>query len=95
MFVLIFKSIHGLLPVYISNLISTKPQSKYCLRSNNELLLAPNVIRTKKTLGDRAFAAAAPLFFNGLPREIRNVTNFNHFKTLLKTFLFRKAYNII
>ena len=44
MLVIIFKSIHGLSPVYISDLISTKLQSKYCLRSNNELLLAPKVI---------------------------------------------------
>ena len=41
MLVIIFKSIHGLSPVYISDLISTKLQSKYCLRSNNELLLVP------------------------------------------------------
>ena len=86
MLVIIFKSIHGLSPVYISNLISMKPQSNYCLRSNNELLLAPNVIKTKKTLGDRAFAAAAPKLFNGLPREIRSTTNLNHFKIPIKTF---------
>jgi hypothetical protein len=93
--VIIFKSIHGLSPVYISDLISTKLQSKYCLRSNNELLLAPKVTKTKKTLGDRAFTAAAPKLFNELPREIRTVTNLNHFKTLIKTFLFRKAYDIV
>ena len=95
MLVIIFKSIHGLSPVYISDLISTKLQSKYCLRSNNELLLAPKVTKTKKTLGDRAFTAAAPKLFNELPREIRTVTNLNHFKTLIKTFLFRKAYDIV
>ena len=95
MLVIIFKSIHGLSPVYISDLISTKLQSKYCLRSNNELLLATKVTKTKKTLGDRAFTAAAPKLFNELPREIRTVTNLNHFKTLIKTLLFRKAYDIV
>ena len=74
MLFIVFKSIHGLLPVYISDLISTKQRSKYCLRSNNELLLAQKVTKTKTTLGDRAFTAVAPKLFNELPREIRTVT---------------------
>ena len=90
MLVIIFKSIHGLSPVYISDLISTKLQSKYCLRSNNELLLAPKVTKTKNV----AFTVAAPKLFNELPREIRTVNNLNHFETLIKTFLSRKAYDI-
>ena len=48
MLVIIFKSIHGLSPVYISDLTSTKLQSKYCLRSNNVLLLAPKVTKLKR-----------------------------------------------
>ena len=95
MLVIIFKSIYGLSPVYISDLISTKLQSKYCLRSNNELLLAPKVTKTKKTLEDRAFNAATSKLFNELPREICTVTNLKHFKALLKTFLFRKSYDIV
>ena len=46
----------------------------------------------KKTLGDRAFAVAAPRLFNSLPREIRHETFFNTFETKVKTFLFRTAF---
>ena len=66
--------------------------SMYGLRSNSELLLAPPSTKTKKTLGDRAFTAAAPSLWNKLLSEIRNEDNFEHFKSKLKTFLFRAAY---
>ena len=39
----------------------------------------------KKTLGNRAFLAAAPKLWNGLPSQIRIEPNFNRFKGLLKT----------
>ena len=39
-------------------------------------------METKKTLGDRAFSA----LWNKLLKEIRRESNFNKFKTLLKTY---------
>ena len=87
-----FKAIHGHAPEYICNLIHIKNPSMYGLRSNSELLLAPPSTKTKKTLGDRAFTAAAPSLWNKLPSEIRNEDNFERFKSKLKTFLFRAAY---
>ena len=77
--ILIFKAINGLAPNYISNLVNTLCPSKYLLRRNNEILLEPYNGKTKKTLGDRAFAVAAPRLFNSLPREIRHETCFNTF----------------
>ena len=47
---------------------------------------------TKKTLGDRAFLAAAPKLWNGLPSQIRNEPNFHRFKGLLRTHFFRLAF---
>ena len=46
-----------------------------------------------KTLGDRAFAHAAPQLWNSLPLDVRNCENISVFKKRLKTFLFNKAYN--
>jgi len=66
----------------------------YGLRSNSELLLAPPSTKTKKTLGDRAFTAAAPSLWNKLPSEIWNEDNFECFKSKLKTFLYRAAYHM-
>ena len=42
------------------------------------MLQTPRTL-TKKTLGDRAFLAAAPKLWNGLPSQLRNEPNFNRF----------------
>ena len=49
-------------------------------------------LKTKKTLGDRAFQVASPGLWNGLPNDIRNAKTMDVFKSLVKTHLFRKAY---
>lgn len=43
--------------------------------SKGLMLQAPNV-KTKKTLGDRAYMCAAPKFKNNLPYHVRNENNF-------------------
>ena len=92
MIFLTFKAIHGLASKYICDLISVKPKSKYSLRSNNELLLKPPAGKTLITLGDRAFAAAAPKLWNLLPRELRDIVSLSKFKSELKTYLFNFAF---
>ena len=59
-----------------------------------ELIMLQTPTLTKKTLGDRAFLAAAPKLWNGpgLPSQIRKEPNFNRFKGLLKTHFFRLAF---
>ena len=47
----------------------------YNLRGSKGLSLIPPK-KTLKTLGDRAFSAAAPRMWNALPLEIRNERNF-------------------
>ena len=37
--------------------------------------------------------SAAPKFWNGLPRSIRNANNLIKFKSLLKTYYFNVAYH--
>ena len=92
--ILSFKAIHGLAPDYIQSLVTLQRPSRYSLRRKNERFLKPYGKKTLKTLGDRAFAVAAPRLFNALPRYIRDEGNFNRFKTLVQTFLFTIAYNI-
>ena len=55
------------------------------------MLQTPRIL-TKKTLGDRAFLAAAPNLWNVLPSQIPNEPNFNRFKGLLTTHFFRLAF---
>ena len=73
-------------------IVSIKSKSNYSLRSNDELLLSPPVVKTLSTLGDRAFAAAAPKLWNQLPSELRRITFIDHFKRALKTYLFKQAF---
>ena len=88
---LTFKALHGLAPQYLQSLLSAKT-SRYNLRGSNTLLLTMPSVKSKATLGDRAFAIAAPSLWNSLPRELRSITCLTSFKAHLKTFLFRHAY---
>jgi len=88
---LVFKSLNGLAPVYMSDLLSSH-NSGSSLRSSNQRLLT--VPRTKlKTRGDRAFAVAGPKLWNSLPVPIRTASSLHEFKTKLKTYCFSLAYN--
>ena len=81
------RSLHGMAPRYVMDLLSTKPEGRHHLRSDDRGLL-----QIPKT--NRAFAHAAPSIWNLLPFDIRQCETVNSFKTKLKTFLFRKAFNI-
>ena len=89
-----FKAIHGLAPVYISELISIRDVSlsRYCLRSRNSLMSNYPALKSRKTLGDRSFFVAAPKLWNELPSDIRDLHSINKFKTAIKTYLFRQAF---
>ena len=86
-----FKSLNGLAPPYLSDLLKPYTPAR-ALRSADKLLL---VVRKtyKKTRGDRAIAAAAPRLWNSLPLNIRSAHSINIFKSLLKTHLFSLAFN--
>ena len=89
-----FKAIHGLAPVYISELISFRdvPLSRYCLHSTNSLMLNYPVLKSCKTLGDRSFFVAARKLWNELPSDIRDLNSINKFKTAIKTYLLDKPF---
>ena len=88
---LTFKALHGLAPQYLWSLIGIKT-SCYNLRGSNTLLLAMPSAKFKVTLGDRAFAVAAPSLWKSLPSELRSITCVTSFKTHLKIYLFSLAY---
>ena len=83
-----------LLFVFISDLISVKPNSSFNLRSSSAgILLAFPSRKTKRTLGDRSFSVAAPTLWHKLPRELRDLEDFNSFKQKLKIHFFNEAYS--
>ena len=62
------------------------------LRSSDKLLLNVPKINTV-TYGQRAFSYVAVTLWNSIPDNIRNSVTVEIFKTRLKTFLFKEAYN--
>ena len=85
-----FKAQRGLAPSYISELLS--PYDPPCgLRSAGKGLLTTRTA-TYVTRGDRAFAVRAPRLWNALPEKIRLTDSLTSFKSLLKTYMFQKAF---
>ena len=60
------------------------------LRSADELLLV--IPRTKLCSADRAFSVAAPKLWNTLPADIRYSNTITIFRKLLKTYLYKQAF---
>ena len=93
-----FKAIYGHTPGYLIDLIAIKEQLHYNLRLASGLILKYSSLKLKKTLEDRSFSSAAPNLWNNLPLQIRlednSADNFERFKSLLKTHLFRLAFDM-
>ena len=88
------QAIYGHAPGYLTELIAIKVQTRYTLRSASGLTLNYPSVKLKKTLGDRAFSSAAPTLWNSLSLHIRLVDNFERFKSVLKTHLFKLAFDM-
>ena len=80
-------------PSYIIDLIHTKTNTPYLLRSNEGVLLKHPSAKMKKSFGDRCFSVPAPTLWNALPVSLR-IKCISIFKSNLKTYLFKLAFNI-
>lgn len=88
-----YKSLNGLAPTYLSDLIQLHVPSR-SLRSADHMLLTFPRVRLKHR-GDRAFAVAAPKLWNSLPLSVRMAPNLSAFKTSLKTYFYSLAFNTV
>ena len=89
----VYKSLCNQSPPYIKDLLSLKPPTNYALcLSAHTLLFVPKA--NCSSLGDWAFAHAAPVLWNSLSLTIRTSSSLAIFKKQLKTFLFRKAFSL-
>ena len=87
---LVFKSLQGLAPPYLAELLSPHTPAR-SLRSSNLLLLETPRSRLKSR-GDRAFSVAGPKLWNALPLHVRSADSVGCFKSRLKTHLFSCAF---
>ena len=84
---LTFKSLHGLAPEYLAELLKWYEPEAYNLRSGTQhLLVQPSW--NLKTVGYRRFAVAGPYLWNRLPLKLRQISDISAFKRDLKTHLF-------
>ena len=87
-----FKALHGMSPSYVSSMITRKPEVR-ALRSNrNNLLTVPRI--NNSSHGGCSFQRVAPELWNALPKALRFSEDISSFKKLLKTHMFRKAFNL-
>jgi hypothetical protein len=84
-----YKALNDQGPAYIKDLLIQYHPAR-CLRSANENLLVEP--RSKSSYGDRAFSIVAPKLWNCLPSTLKDITSLTHFKTALKTHLFRQSF---
>jgi hypothetical protein len=91
---LTYKGLHEMCPDYLKDLLVISNNKIYNLRSSDSLLLKNPSFKSSSTLGDRSFQVAAPILWNALPGDIRDITNLDSFKRSLKTYLFKIAFNL-
>ena len=86
-----YKSLNNLAPSYIADLISRYKPSRN-LRSSSSLQLNRGHFRLK-SYGHRSFSVCGPELWNALPSSIRSESSLSSFKSTLKTYLFKSAFN--
>ena len=90
MMLLVYKSLNGLGPMYMTELLTEYTPSRALRSSDSGQLVEP---RVQSKHGEAAFSCSAAQKWNKLPVELRSAPNVNIFKCRLKTFLFSCAYD--
>ena len=93
---IVFKALHNLAPAYISELLEMRPDRVISLRDNCTcLLIVPPTNKKYEQYSDKNFKRYAPILWNALPLDLRKCEKLDSFKRLLKTHLFKSAFEIM
>ncbi|KAI5619325.1 hypothetical protein C0J50_21356, partial [Silurus asotus] len=87
---LTYKALNGLVPMYLSSLLTRYNPPRSLRSQNSGLLVVPRIAKSPK--GGRAFSHLAPKLWNSLFDGVRGSDTLTQFKCRLKTYLFSKAY---
>uniref|UniRef100_M3XLM6 Reverse transcriptase domain-containing protein n=1 Tax=Latimeria chalumnae TaxID=7897 RepID=M3XLM6_LATCH len=88
--VLVFKSLNGLGPEYLRNLLTPYTPARPLRSLYGNLLTIP---RMRSKVGERSFSFSAATSWNALPFDIRSSPSLSMFKSSLKTHFFCLAFN--
>ncbi len=91
---LVYKALTGVAPKYLQDLLQIYVPSRQLRSSNNGPLLKERSLVNLKSAGERSFEWVAPKLWNKLPYALRTAQTVNIFKRGLKTFLFKREYDI-
>ena len=86
---LVYKSLNNLTPKYLKDMLKYHHTTR-TLRSSHQRYLFVKRYRTR--YGARSFSYIGPKLWNQLPLQLRTTDTLPKFKTSLKTYLFRKAF---
>ena len=86
-----FHALNFQCPFYIFDLLQNYQPTRALRSCNQNLLCVPNF--RLQTYGARSFSVKAPQLWNSLPTEIRQINSLTLFKSKLKTFYFKLAFN--
>ncbi len=87
---LTFKSLNGLAPPYLSDLLSPYVPPRSLRSLGCELLTVPRF--RLSSMGGRSFSVIAPKLWNSIPLALRTITSLSVFKSQLKTYLFTQYF---
>ena len=85
-----YQCLHNMAPSYLEELL-VKYRPARNLRSSQRNLLECPVFCTR--YGQRSFSYGGPTLWNNIPLNLKDANTVNHFKMLLKTFLFQEYYS--
>ena len=89
---IVYKSLHNLAPSYIADLISHYKPSRNLRSSSSNQVNCGNY--RLKSYGHRSFSVCGPELWNALPFSIRSESSLSSFKSSLKTYLFKSAFDL-
>ena len=87
---LVFRSLHGLAPSYLRDLIRPVSVTRRGLRSQTKACILEVPFTRRKTFADRAFSTYGPRTWNLLPEDLRSIMDYQLFKKKLKTHMFNR-----
>ena len=88
-----YKVLHDMAPQYLKELIR-RYEPRRQLRSSSDKWRLEKPRYKLESYGLRAFRVAAPKLWNKLPFGVRSADVIEQFKSKLKTYLFKIAYNL-
>ena len=90
---LMYKSLNGMAPWYLQDLITLHPVARPGLRSAKSFQQLVIPFTKRKTLASRAFSSVAPRWWNQLPMDIKSLKTLTVLKLNLKHFFLKNTMN--